>query len=133
MGALPPIKRFAVDDYPKDVQNWIGTLLSPLNLLLNTLYSNLNNGITLAQNCLAQLNTLQVSGKSPTTTYLWNFSKNVAPVGVIVVNAAQIGGSSTLGAVSCQWSYTAGTITISNITGLSAQNTYNITFITFGG
>lgn len=134
MGLLPTIKRFVVDDFP-DQASWIGTLLYPLNLLLNTIYSNLNNGITIAQNMVAQVATLPITGSSPTTSIQWKFSTISAPIGITVVNVVQTAGSGSviLGAVSCQWSYNAGTISISNITGLNSANSYNITFIVWGG
>src|ERR1019366_4765261 len=122
MGALPTIKRFLTEDFPKQA-DWIGTLLYPLNLLLTTIYSNLNNGLTLAQNSLAQINTLSVSGSSPSTTFLWKFSSN--PVGVLVISAT---GGLISGAVTCQWSYSAGIITITTVSGLVAGNNYNVTF-----
>lgn len=134
MGTLPSIKRFAVDDYP-DQASWIGTLLYPLNLLLNTIYANLNNGITIAQNLQAQVAILPMAGSAPTTSIQWKFASIGAPLGITVVNVAQSNGSSTtnLGAVSCQWSYSAGTISITNITGLNSANSYNVTFIVWGG
>lgn len=133
MGTLPAIKRFLVDDFP-DQANWIGTLLYPLNLLLNTIYANLNNGLTIAQNMQAQVATLPITGASPSTTIQWKFSGVGAPIGVQVVNIVLATGSSSanLGAVSCQWNYSAGVITISNITGLNSSNSYNVTFIVWG-
>jgi len=133
MGMLPTIKRFLIEDYPSQA-SWIGSLLYPLNLLLNTIYANLNNGLTIGQNMLAQVNTLSISGSSPTTSYLWKFSSGGAPIGVFVINAAATSATAPiLGAVSCQYTYNAGVITITNVTGLTPGNTYNITFVTLGG
>lgn len=133
MGTLPAIKRFLVDDFP-DQASWIGNLLYPLNLLLNTIYANLNNGLTIAQNMQAQIAVLPVTGASPTTSFNWKFSTSGAPLGITVVNVAQTSGagSSILAAASCQWSYSAGIISITNITGLNSANSYNITFIVWG-
>lgn len=134
MGALPTIKRFLTEDYPTQTA-WIGALLYPLNLLLNTIYSNLNNGLTIGQNMLAQINTLSISGSSPSTTFLWKFSGGGAPIGISAVNVVQTNGAAVAisNAVSCSWSYNAGVITINNVTGLNAGNTYNVTFIVWGG
>lgn len=134
MGMLPSIKRFLTEDFP-DQASWIGTLFYPLNEFLQTVYSNLNNGLTLSQNMLAQVVTLPIKGSSPTTSFSWNFSKSGNPIGVTVVNALNTNGSGSgvLGAVSCQWSYSAGVISILNITGLNAANSYNVTFIVWGG
>ena len=134
MAQLPPIKRFLIDDFPSEA-SWIGTLLYPLNLLLNTIYANLNNGLTIQQNMQAQINTLSVTGANPTTSYQWKFSSIGAPLGVTIVNSVQTNSPITpiVNAVTCQWSYSAGTVTISNVTGLTNSNTYNVTFITWGG
>lgn len=134
MGTLPAIKRFLVDDFPEQA-SWIGALLYPLNLLLNTIYSNLNNGLTIAQNIQAQLTTLPIVGSSPSTSFSWKFPTVGAPAGISVINTALVSGSGStvLGAVSCQWSYSAGVVTISSITGLNSANSYNITFIVWGG
>lgn len=134
MGALPAIKRFVTEDYPSQTA-WIGSLLYPLNLLLNTIYTNLNNGLTVKQNMVGDIKTLSVSGATPVTSFPWKFS--TAPVGVNVINAAQTDGTPTpiTSAVSCagSWSYNAGVITINNVTGLNSAHTYNITFHVIGG
>lgn len=132
MGALPTIKRFLIEDYPTEA-TWIGTLLYPLNLLLTTLYANLNNGLTLQANSLAQINTVSIAGSSPTTSFLWKYSSN--PAGVVVINTVLASGAAAniKTAVTCQWSYSAGVITITNVTGLTLGNTYNITFYVIGG
>lgn len=132
MGQLPTFRRFLAEDYSSQ-SAWIGPLLYGLNLILNTLYSNLNNGLTLAQNHLAQIKTISVTGLTPTTSFSWNFKSN--PVGVSVVSTVQTDGTPapvTL-AVTCDWSYAAGVVSINNVTGLNTAHTYSITFIIWGG
>lgn len=128
MGALPSIKRFLVDDYPTDIQKWIGTLLYPLNLLMNTIFQNLTNGITFSQNMLAQINTLSVSGANPTTSFQYNFKSQGNPVAVWIGSISP----APTAAYSMSWSYSAGTITVT-IQGLPKTGSYSTTFITSGG
>jgi hypothetical protein len=128
MGSLPTIKRFLSEDYPTQ-ESWISPLIYALNQLLSTVYSNLNNGITLSQNCLAQVKTLSISGSSPTTSFNWSFSSIQAPVGCVVVQCLP----NVTSAATCSWSYSAGVISINNVTGLTAGQTYSVTFIVFGG
>jgi hypothetical protein len=131
MGALPTIKRFLADDFPGQAE-WIGNLLFPLNLLLNTLYSNLNNGLTIQNNMQAQVKTLAISGALPTTSFPWKYAS--APIGVTLINIVQTDGTPatiTL-ATTVAFSYAAGVVTISNVTGLNATHTYNATFIVWG-
>lgn len=132
MGSLPPIKRFLTEDFPTQA-SWIGNLLYPLNLFFNTVYSNLNNGLTLSQNMLAQVKTISISGSSPTTSFPWKFSS--APIGVTLVNIVQTDGTPAVitNATTCAWSYAAGVVTINNVTGLNSAHQYSATFIVWGG
>lgn len=130
MGALPTIKRFLTEDYPTE-SGWIGTLLYPLNLLLTTLYSNLNNGLTIANNFLSQLKVISVDGTSSSTSFPWNFPATT-PVGVSIVGCYDTSTQAPI-AATCSWSYSSGVVTINSVTGLTAGHTYNCTFIVWGG
>lgn len=130
MGALPTIRRFLTEDYPTEA-SWIGALLYPLNLLLTTIYSNLNNGLTIANNMLGQVKTISVDGTLASISFPWDFPAK-APIGISIVDCYN---SSTLVPVAstCSWSYSSGTITINSITGLTGGQTYTCTFIVWGG
>lgn len=132
MGALPPIKRFLAEDFQSQAA-WINNLLYPLNQLLGVIYSNLNRGLTLSQNMLAMTKVISVVGATPTTSFPWPFS--TAPIGVSLISTKQTDGATSVitNAVTCDWSYTAGIISINNVTGLNAAHTYSCTFIVWGG
>lgn len=131
MATLPTIKRFLTEDFPGQA-NWIGGLFYPLNLLLNTIYSALNNGLTLSQNIMTQVKTLSVSGSSPSVSFPYSYTPN-SPIGVSIISVVQTSSASvTQGAVSCIWTFSSGTITI-NVQGLVTSATYNLTFIVWGG
>lgn len=131
MATLPTIRRFLTEDFPEQAA-WIGGLFYPLNLLVNTIYSALNNGITLQQNMMTQLKTISVSGSSPSVSFPYQFSPS-SPVGVSVINVVQTSsGTVPVTAVSCTWSFSSGTVTV-NVQGLSASATYNLSFIVWGG
>lgn len=149
MASLPVIKSLQAQDYPTQ-SSWISPLLYVLNLVVGSVYSALNNGLTLAQNSLAALSTLQISAASSTyyaagpTTYATQSTSNVVaipwsfktrPVGCLPVNL--IDTSSTpapvLNAVSCDWSYIPGYILINAMSGLTAGKTYSCTFYVIGG
>lgn len=134
MGALPTIKRFLAEDFPTE-SGWITTLLYPLNLLLNTIYANLNNGITFQQNILSQIKTISISGLAPSTTFNWSFSNVQAPIGVLVLQCLQTDSPVAVitSAVTVAWSYSAGVISINNMTGLNSSHTYSVTFLVIGG
>lgn len=132
MALLPQLKRFLNEDFP-DAPAWLSRLLSPLNLFMNSMYAALNNGLTLQDNFLGQINTMAVSGSSPTTQYLWKYQSN--PVGVLIINTIDTSSSPAVitSAVTCDWSYSSGVITINNITNLDSLRTYSVTFLTIGG
>ncbi len=132
MAQLPAIKRFATEDFPEQT-SWIGKLFYPLNLLLQTNYSALANGITLKDNCMAQLATLPVTGASPTTSFPYKYSPQM-PIGVVVANVIQtnVPAVALTSAVGCLWTITSGIVTVT-VQGLDSGSTYNVTFITWGG
>lgn len=132
MAQLPVIKRFLTEDF-KDQAGWIGNLFYPLNLILNLLYSSLNNGITLAQNVQAQVSTLPVSGASPSVSFPYKYSPQI-PIGVSVINVVQTNSPvvTLTAAVSCLWTITNGVIT-ATLQGLDSGSAYNVTFIVWGG
>ena len=115
MGGLPVFRRFLAEDYSSQ-SSWIGPLLYGLNLILNTLYSNLNNGLTIQQNMLAQTKTLPIKGDSPKTTIPWPF--NSSPIGVTLVQTLQTDTPNI----------STPTVTASGTTSLDNKSTYNQTF-----
>lgn len=132
MATLPVIKRFLTEDFPSQA-SWIGVLFYPLNLLLNTIYSALNNGITLSQNVQAQVATLPVSGASPSVSVPYKYSPTT-PLGVTVVNVVQTSTPAVAltAAVGCAWSLNNGIMTMT-VQGLNSTSTYNVTFVVWGG
>lgn len=131
---LPAIKRFMTDDYPTQT-SWIGNLLYPLNLMLNTLYQGFNNGLTINQNMLGQITTLSVTGSKPTTSFAYKWAGQGAPVSVLVGGYSLASGTATpiTSTVGVQWTYSAGTIA-ATVTGLpNNSNSYNVTFQVHGG
>lgn len=88
--------------------------------------------MTLTQNVMAQVKTLSVSGSSPSVSFPYSFSPN-APIGVSIINVVQTStGSVTPSAVSCTWTFSNGSVTIS-VQGLATSATYNLSFIVWGG
>lgn len=132
MAQLPVIKRFLTEDFPEQA-SWIGTLFYPLNLLLNTIYANLNNGLTLSQNLQAQVATLPVTGASPTVSFTYKYSPS-SPIGVSVINVVQTDTPvvAPTGAIGCTWSIANGIVTVV-VQGLHSGSAYNITFAVWGG
>ena len=57
MSALPPIKRFVLEDFAgvKEIPDFCSKFFYPLNLFLTSTYSALNNGVTIAANTTNKL------------------------------------------------------------------------------
>lgn len=132
MAQLPTIKRFLTEDFPKQAE-WIGSLFYPLNLLLTTIYSNLNNGITLADNVKSQVATLPVIGSNPSVSFPYKFSP-ASPIGVSVINVVQtdIPAVAPTAAIGCTWTNSSGVVT-ATVQGLNSTSAYNVTFVVWGG
>lgn len=127
MASLPIIRRFLTEDFPSQA-SWIGQLFYPLNLLLNTIYSALSNGLTIGQNMLAQTASFSISASSPTVSFPYKFSPQL-PLAVTVSAAT---GASQAAAIGCTWAYSGGTITVT-VQGLAKGTTANLVFIVWGG
>ena len=113
MASLPVIKQLQVESFPSQT-SWIGNLIYPLNLLFSTVYTNLNNGITLNQNTLGTVKqsvsvTTSASGIA-TTSFTWPFPKT-NPVGVSIISCTS--GGTAAYAPLMSWSYSSGTISVS--------------------
>ncbi len=132
MATLPIIRRFLTEDFP-DQAAWIGKLFYPLNLLLNTIYSALSNGLTVQANMLAQVKTLPVTGNSPVVTFPYQFAP-ATPIGILVLNVSQTNTPAVAltAAVGCTWTLTSGLLTVT-LQGLSKGQTYNVTLQVVGG
>lgn len=132
MSKLPAIKRFTREDY-QGAPDWLDKLFYTLNLFMTSVYSALNQGLTVEENSLGMVKTMSISGAAPSTSFRWNFLNK--PMGLIVVNVYQTDGVAApiTNAVYADWSYSQNVITVNNITGLNAAHTYSVTFMVFGG
>lgn len=131
MSQLPTIKRFLTEDFPEQA-SWISKLFYPLNLLLNTIYANFNNGLTLAQNIQSQVAVLPVTGASPSVSFSYKYSPTT-PIGVSVISVVQTNTPAVAltSAVGCLWTIANGVIT-ATLQGLDSSSAYNVTFVVWG-
>ena len=132
MAKLPVLKAFLAQDY-LSAGPWIGKFLYTLNLFTGTIYSSLNNGLTVQDNMLAVVSTQTLKGSNPTTTFKWPYA--TLPVGVVLWNITDVSTvpAPITTATTIQWSAGGGTVIISNITGLDTTRMYSCTFCASGG
>jgi hypothetical protein len=141
MAALPPIRRFLVEDF-KDQKKWISPLLLTLNNFMEAVVNAFNKSITIADNMTGDVKYLTVS-TPPTASSPANISwtKPNLPVAVHVGNTQLNSGSGfadfTLSsAVQVQWQMSSTTtLSITNIVGItpSGTNQYTLTLICEAG
>lgn len=149
MAQLPVVQNLQTQDFPTQ-QSWISPLIYILNLVFGNIYAALSNGLTIAQNSVAQISTVSISAVSaayyaaPPTTYArettsqviripWKFKSR--PVGCVVINLIDITSAPVpvTSAVSIDWTYSGSNVVINSITGLNALKTYSCTFYVIGG
>jgi len=118
IGALPPIRRLLVDDFPTQ-RSWISPLLLTFNSFTEAVVNNLTKGLTLADNTSSDVKTVQIANvPTPTTTggangpAIVKWTKALPPVAVIVGNVVNLTGTPPVAnagfvlatAVQVQWS-----------------------------
>lgn len=131
---LPSFKRLNTIDYENQFKKLVETLSVSLNIGIEALYEALNNEVTLKDNiaCTVKNVTLRVdtNGKPLTTT---SFVQDVEGkiYGIEVINAVNTTNTGVYptGAPFVSWTQNNTIITITNVTGLQANNTYVLTLI----
>ncbi len=135
MAALPPIRRIIKEELGPDVPEWVGRLLSTLNLVLQSLYTALNHGLTFADNMQVQEKEFTIVAGATATDNTFNFllTLPVKPTGLWLVAALRQDGTAesftTPVFPSWTWNSQANTIVISSITGLTNTKAYTIRVI----
>lgn len=128
MGALPPIKRITKEDL-QDAPDWITRLLYPLNLFFDSVYNNLNKGLTFTDNILSQtINfTITAGASASANTAKFTVTMKQKPEGLLLLNATLRSNNYTpIGsAVFIEWYFDGTYINITSITGLADGSIYD--------
>lgn len=137
---LPSLKRIFVDDFPKDFQSVIEKLANYVNPNTEYVFTALNNQLDFGNNFNATTKTITVSvdanGK-PTSNIVipLNVINNLIPQasGTLVLRAQNQTNTTTYptGGVLISYTQAASTITITNITGLPANNSFTLNVVVF--
>jgi hypothetical protein len=149
MAKLPVVKQLQTQDFASQT-SWISPLIYSINLVFGAVYAALNKGITINDNCLAQINSVSITtaasayyaagptkyataGPGSVISWTWNYSSR--PVGVSLIQITDTSSTPVpvLNAVTVDFSYSGGTVIINAISGLNASKSYSATFITWGG
>lgn len=128
MSRVPPIQRLQLEDFPKQTE-WIGRLLEPLNAFFERATSALNKNLTITDNFLGAIKTVEVNGTWPVKV-AWELPQR--PISVLVGQIVRSDNTSfTLtDAVQVQWSFNQnGQLQIDGVTGVtpSSSTKYKLT------
>lgn len=138
MARIPTTKRFILEDFPKEVRKWFDKFLGGINDFILNVNNALNNNLTFSENMSAQLSTvkIQTDGSGDlfgTYSFKNNLKGNAAGVWIVRIQDLAANPEAVDNGVCVDWSNGDGQIVINNVTGLTADKEYNITFIAITG
>ena len=133
---ISKFKRILRTDYADQFKDLVDKLGFSLNNTIESIVSALNKGISLQDNIQCTVKTLQVTVDStgkPTTSTSFTMSISQKPIGVVCLNAQNTTNSSSYSTsgITVYWTLQNSSIVINNITGLLANNTYQLTLVAF--
>lgn len=130
MAKLPLTYKLILEDFPKEVRDWGGKLLYPINSFFESVYSALNKGLTFTDNFDAQIKALTVDGNYPLS---FEYTTSARPVGLICIYCKAKDGSFPTGGIFISFDVIEKSVKINNITGLDPTKKYDIKVLTITG
>jgi len=132
MSKITP-QRFSVEEF-SDQKSWIEKLFSPLNQITGDIVRAFSNGFNVEDNLFQEIKEIKWVSNDSNFPLKFRTKFSVQPRGLIYIYLL----NNTLGAYSTVaphiiWSYQDSTVTISNISGLIADNTYTIRILVIYG
>ena len=125
-------RRFTVEEFP-DQQTWIGSLLSPLNQIVQELFTGLNNNVTVADNLYQEIKQLRFTVDAATYPIKFKTKFNKQPEGLHVIYCKDSVGATSSNTPWITWSFNDGLMTITNITNLTTSATYTVKILIIYG
>jgi hypothetical protein len=137
MGLLSAFKRLYKSDFPQQYQQLIDQLSYYINTNEEQLFQTLNNNVNLANNiyCIQTTLTVTVDAKgNPINSVGFNNSLATPVIGIQVLNAVANSGSNIYptGGIFCSFTTNNSAVTVNNITGLPANQSFTLTIVAYG-
>lgn len=137
MASLPTIKRVLRTDLGRDIPLWVDSLLSPINQFMEEIYSAMNKNLTIPENVLGQIITINFkTGANYATNKEFtelNFRNSLnKKMSILTVGQiTKIGDPSKKHeSVFVSWyDNNDGTVTIRYVSGLEDSSEYNLTIL----
>lgn len=138
MASLPSYKRIMKGDFPKQMQDVVSQLALIINSAFDSIFNALNKNLTLADNMYATINSVTVMVDSigtPTTPTIFSIVTKGPIAGISVLSATNSTNNAIYptGQPFISFTQSGSIITINNITGLVAGNTYILKLVAWGG
>ena len=119
-------QKFTNEDF-QDQKDWIGKLFSPLNQFLGDVVRAFNNGFTIEDNLYQEIREIKFKNSTNNFPYKFKTKFNAIPKGLVSIYLF----NNTTGTYSTQtplvvWSYAEQEVSISTISGLTADVNYTI-------
>lgn len=133
----PTFTRVMKEDLGKDAPKWADPIVYQLNLLIDFLKTAFAKGITVQDNMMNPIKTIQIKSTGVPATDALSFSVKVPsgyqPIGVVILNCIDLSGSIVGNAVWAEMTpgLQNGNVAIRAIYGLTAGHSYQITFEVF--
>lgn len=125
-------RRFTIEEFGEQ-QNWIGSLLSPINQLVSELFAGLANNITVSENLFQEIKELKFVADSSIYPIRFKTKFNKHPVGLYAIYCKDSTGATSSDTPWISWSFSDGQLTITNITNLTASSSYTLKLLLIYG
>lgn len=138
MSSLPSFKSIQSSDFPEEYQDLINKLALLLNNEIQSVFTALTKGVSLADNILCTVATVPITvDANGNTTNSAQFAiniQNMKVAGCLVIKVLNTTNSAIYPTGAPFISFTAGTqnVTINNITGLQTGYQWSVTVLAFG-
>lgn len=134
---LPNFRRLIKTDFPQNEQNLVEKIASSLNYGLEVVYEALNNKISLQDNILCTVKDLQITVNASGIPIVQTSFRPTFPgtvIGLQVIKADNLTNTNTYpsSGISVSFVQTDTGILINHITGLQANNTYQLRIVAYG-
>ena len=133
---LPTYRRIQLNDYPQEYQALMNILAGPINNAFTSVFSVLNNQVSLQDQLAGQVSEVTVNvnaAGTPSGNTVIALNTNFTVLGTTVINAINTT-TPTIYPVNYQfinWTQSGQSLNIVNVSGLQPNNNYTLTVVVY--
>lgn len=126
-------QRFLTEQFSEQ-SSWIGNLFSPLNQFTGDVFRSLNNQLNVEDNLFQEIKEIKYVNSANNFPLKFRTKFNAQPKGLFPIYLLDVtSGTYSTNQPWVVWSYANQEVTISDISGLTASNTYTIRLLVIYG